>query len=399
MIRNSPNQKITLLAVDSETGLPKTGDAANLTFYVSKDDGSVVALTDTTATELDATNAPGLYSCDLTQAETDAYKLAFSGKSSTANVVVAPETIYTRPANFSVLAIDSSGRGQVQYGTSTGQVNLTSGNLAGAVPSVTAGVTVTTNNDKTGYSLSSAGVQAIWDALTSALTTVGSIGKLLVDNINATISSRLASSSYTAPDNTGIATAAAQATTAATQATNAAASASSADGKLTANFTNMVTRFVTMIESYSGGTLWRFITGALSQAPAGGGGGAGGVLLVRGPFQFRASSASAAGVVLASAGEAITIRGNLVDGEGEQIPTTGATLTAQVKDLAGTVILDSTVAEDNLDITVLLADEGLIELALPLTDAAFVAGRRYRLIFTRTLSGNISKFYADLVLS
>jgi hypothetical protein len=46
------------------------------------------------------------------------------------------------------------------------------------------------NIGKTGYALSSAGVQAIWDALTSALTTVGSIGKLLVDNINATISSR-----------------------------------------------------------------------------------------------------------------------------------------------------------------------------------------------------------------
>lgn len=47
--------------------------------------------------------------------------------------------------------------------------------------------------------LSAAAVQAIWDALTSALTTVGSIGKLLVDNINATISSRLASAGYTAP--------------------------------------------------------------------------------------------------------------------------------------------------------------------------------------------------------
>jgi hypothetical protein len=40
---------------------------------------------------------------------------------------------------------------------------------------------------------------AVWNALTSALTTASSIGKLLVDNINATISSRLASSSYTAP--------------------------------------------------------------------------------------------------------------------------------------------------------------------------------------------------------
>lgn len=62
--------------------------------------------------------------------------------------------------------------------------------VSGAVASVTAGVTVTTNNDKTGYGLSAAAVQAIWDALTAALTTAGSIGKLLVDNINATIGSR-----------------------------------------------------------------------------------------------------------------------------------------------------------------------------------------------------------------
>lgn len=46
------------------------------------------------------------------------------------------------------------------------------------------------NVGKTGYSLSTAGVQAIWDALTSALTTVGSIGKRLADDIDATISSR-----------------------------------------------------------------------------------------------------------------------------------------------------------------------------------------------------------------
>ncbi len=51
--------------------------------------------------------------------------------------------------------------------------------------------------DKTGFSLSTGGVQAIWDALTSALSTASSIGKLLVDNINATISSRMAT--YTQP--------------------------------------------------------------------------------------------------------------------------------------------------------------------------------------------------------
>lgn len=76
--------------------------------------------------------------------------------------------------------------------------DVTIASVTGAVGSVTAAVTVGTNNDKTGYGLSAAAVQAIWDALTSALTTVGSIGRLLVDNINATIGSRLASASYTA---------------------------------------------------------------------------------------------------------------------------------------------------------------------------------------------------------
>lgn len=53
------------------------------------------------------------------------------------------------------------------------------------------------NVGKTGYALSATGIQAVWDALTSALTTVGSVGKLIVDNINATISSR---SSHSAAD-------------------------------------------------------------------------------------------------------------------------------------------------------------------------------------------------------
>jgi hypothetical protein len=72
---------------------------------------------------------------------------------------------------FEVLAVDMN----------TGVASVT-----GAVASVTAGVT-----------LAASAVQAIWDALTSALTTVGSIGKLLVDNINATITSRMAT--YTQP--------------------------------------------------------------------------------------------------------------------------------------------------------------------------------------------------------
>mgnify|MGYP001569179185 CR=1 FL=1 len=68
-------------------------------------------------------------------------------------------------------------RGDAAWITATGfatPTNIT----AGTITTVT---NLTTNNDKTGYALSAAGVQAIWDALTSALTTVGSIGKKLAD--------------------------------------------------------------------------------------------------------------------------------------------------------------------------------------------------------------------------
>jgi hypothetical protein len=64
-------------------------------------------------------------------------------------------------------------------GNITGNLSGSVGSVTGAVGSVTAGVT-----------LAASAVQAIWDALTAALTTANSIGKLLVDNINATIGSR-----------------------------------------------------------------------------------------------------------------------------------------------------------------------------------------------------------------
>ena len=109
MFKNVASQKITLLAINTTTNAPQTGDAANLTFYVTKDDGSVTALTDTSAAELDATNAPGMYSCDVSQSECNADKLMFTGKSSTANVKVVPSIIYTRANNINDMVITSSG--------------------------------------------------------------------------------------------------------------------------------------------------------------------------------------------------------------------------------------------------------------------------------------------------
>jgi hypothetical protein len=153
MFKNTASQKLTVFAWDVTTGLPKTGDAANLTAYVSKDDGSVTALGDTSATEQSSSNAPGYYVFDLTQAETNADKLMFSAKSSTSNVAVlaVPSVVYTVPANFTKQVIDSaglvdatavkigpSGSGTAQTAKDLGALNVTNLNtLAGHDPGET----------------------------------------------------------------------------------------------------------------------------------------------------------------------------------------------------------------------------------------------------------------------
>ena len=261
--------KVIVFAFDTTTNTAKTGDAANITAYVSKDYGAVTALTDTSATEMDATNAKGYYLVDITATEANADILLISGKSSTANIAVigAPAAIFTRPQTgwlapttaARTLDVSAGGEAGVDWanvGSPTTAVDLsgttikttqkvdvdtiktnpvvnggtitfpTTATLA-STTNITAGTITTTTNltnlpaitanwltaagiaagaldgkgdwniGKTGYALSAAGVQAIWDALTTALTTVGSIGKLLVDNINATVSSR---SSHSAAD-------------------------------------------------------------------------------------------------------------------------------------------------------------------------------------------------------
>jgi hypothetical protein len=112
MFKNVASQKAIFFAFDVTTNLPKTGDAANITPYVSKDFGTVTVFATTTITELDATNAKGFYTGTLSQAETNADTLLFSAKSSTANIVVlgAPATVFTNPANFTTFSIDGSGR-------------------------------------------------------------------------------------------------------------------------------------------------------------------------------------------------------------------------------------------------------------------------------------------------
>lgn len=176
---------VTLTAdFDSVTGLNHFAidTSSDGTFYSA---GSFFDIVITTGT-VDSVSVVGAVVASFTIRKNSSLKPATAGRT----LVVDAAGL----ADANTVKIGPSGSGTAQTardvgasvllssGTGTGQVVLTSGKV----------------------DLSSASLQAIWDAATSALSTVGSIGKLLVDNIDAAISSRLASGSYTAPDNASI---------------------------------------------------------------------------------------------------------------------------------------------------------------------------------------------------
>ncbi len=83
-------------------------------------------------------------------------------------------------------------------GSVVGAVGSVTGNLGGNVAGTVASVVGAVGSVTAEVTISAASVQAIWDALTSALTTIGSIGKLIVTNLDAAITSRMATFVYTA---------------------------------------------------------------------------------------------------------------------------------------------------------------------------------------------------------
>lgn len=95
MFKNVASQKVAVFAWDTSADSEKTGDASNITAVVSLDGAATASVTDTNPTELDATNAPGIYIFDLTQGETNGDMMLVFAKSSTSNVKIEPVVIYT----------------------------------------------------------------------------------------------------------------------------------------------------------------------------------------------------------------------------------------------------------------------------------------------------------------
>jgi hypothetical protein len=166
--------------------------------------------------EIDATNMPGWYRLDIPNAAIDTAGRTYVTLKGATNMVpvnviidcvlaaadvthllgtawLTPATAGTPDVNTKTLsnnAITASAINADAITDAKVASDVTIASVTGAVGSVTAPVTAGTVSDKTGYALSGAGVQAIWDALTSALTTVGSVGKWIVDKLDAAVSTR-----------------------------------------------------------------------------------------------------------------------------------------------------------------------------------------------------------------
>ncbi len=112
MFKNVASQSVTILALDTATGLPKTGDASNITLYYNGDNGGVTVFSTGSGhpTEDDATNSPGTYTIAATQGETNFNRINISGKSSTSGIRIIPSlNIQTVPAAFANVAGAANG--------------------------------------------------------------------------------------------------------------------------------------------------------------------------------------------------------------------------------------------------------------------------------------------------
>ena len=109
--KNVASQKIGVYAYDPTvtpgTSPSKTGDAANITAEISLDGAASTATNDVNPTELDATDHPGIYLFDLTQAETNADLINISAVSATSNVLLDPVQVLTLPGDSTSLSANT----------------------------------------------------------------------------------------------------------------------------------------------------------------------------------------------------------------------------------------------------------------------------------------------------
>jgi hypothetical protein len=193
-------RRIPVLLVDITDGFtPETG-VVTPTINVSKN-GATIATGAGTWTEI----GNGQYYYEFTAGEVDtlgwiAVNIEKATVSRDYNAVVQVMAYdYAAATNLGLTAIPAVATGSAgaipTTGTGANQIQVNGSGAISTVVSVSGSVGSVAGNVSGNLvgsvgSLTATAVQNIWDDTTSSLTTVGSIGKLLVDNVNATISSR-----------------------------------------------------------------------------------------------------------------------------------------------------------------------------------------------------------------
>jgi len=143
--------------------------------------------------EVDATNFPGVYEIQIADAR-------FAVANST-QLLISIQCTGVAPVyvEYQLVAVDLMDT--VRFGL-TAIPNVAQGTV-GSLPTATATgqVTVATNNDKSNYSLTVTPPTAleIWHVAASSVVTAGTIGLQLKTNIDAAVTTRMASFTYTAP--------------------------------------------------------------------------------------------------------------------------------------------------------------------------------------------------------
>jgi len=169
--------------------------------------------------EIDSTHCPGLYRLDIPDAALASGRFVTIMLSGAANMApVLLEIELTGWNNQDAVrggltalpnANAAASGGLITAGSSTNQITLSGGKVSlvtadiGAVWDVTLASHVTAGS--TGFALNAASSAGDpWATSLPGAYGAGTAGKIVGDNLNATVSSRLASASYTAPDNSDI---------------------------------------------------------------------------------------------------------------------------------------------------------------------------------------------------
>lgn len=193
--------RVHFMAWNSD-GTPRTGDASNIVVRLKRDSGSL-SVAANAPTEVSSSQAPGLYEILLTATEMNATSVLVVPQSTTTGVRCQSFTIITTDivsSDSSPLVVDSNNRARslvhaYATGLSPGAQVLYNPNYKLATDE-SGGVFISTPVmvDMSQSVPSNPGANTTGDALRRAIA-----------NLDALISSRLASSAYTPPDNSSIA--------------------------------------------------------------------------------------------------------------------------------------------------------------------------------------------------